>query len=174
MVGQAQEDILERVASPDQAVRVETCGGQQASQQAVGELYFSKAKTTKAPIVVSPDQVLLVFLPGQTPFDDGVVRYELKGNTLLLKEIYLNASGMSLVGSGRLDTKTDALRLTFLSKVGGSLPRIESLGLLLDQLVREINEVRVTGTLSKPIVRNVSLGSLEDVIKRMADPGKED
>ncbi len=148
--------------------------GQQVSQQAAGELYLSKAKTNRAPVVVSPQKVMLVFLPGGTPFNDGVVRYELKGNTLLLKEIYLNASGLSLVGSGRIDTKTEALQMTFLSKVGGSLPRIESLGLLLDQLSRQISEIRVTGTLTKPIVRNVSLGSVEDAIKRLTDPGRED
>lgn len=158
----------------DGTLRLVAKVGQANSQQAVGELYISKAKLSRMPVLLGPQNALSLFVPGQGGYTDGAVRYELKGTNLLLNEMYLTSSGFSIVGSGQVDLNTQALRCTFLGQPGSKLPRIASLSDLLDRLVREISEIRVTGTLSKPVTRNVPLSSLDDAIRRLQNPAKED
>jgi hypothetical protein len=101
------------------------------------------------------------------------MRYELKGDKLTFSEIYLTGANTSIVGSGSVNISTQALRITFLAKPGGKLPRIDSLSELLDSLAREINEVHLDGTISKPVFRNVPLGSIDDAVRRLTNPSKE-
>jgi hypothetical protein len=148
--------------------------GDASSQQAMGELWISRAKITQMPVVLGLQQVVLVGTPGDSAYTEGVLRYELKGNSLLFNEIYLTSQGMSVVGSGKVDMKTEALRLNFIAKPGGSVPRMDSLSVLLEGLAREMSEIRITGTVSKPIPRNVPLGSIDNSIRRLMNPSKDD
>jgi hypothetical protein len=126
------------------------------------------------PVMLGLHKVVLIATPGEGAYTDGVLRYELKAGTLLLNEIYLTSQGMSVVGSGKVDMKTEALRLTFLGRPGGSLPRIDSLSDLLEGLAREMSEIRITGTVSKPVPRNVPLGSLDRTIRRLLNPSRDE
>lgn len=155
-------------------IRLKTKVGNAQAQQAVGELWISRAKITQMPVMLGLQNVVLVSTPGDQAYTEGILRYELKGNTLLFNEIYLSSQGMSVVGSGKVDMKTEALRMTFLAKPGGTIPRIDSLSDLLESLTRELSEIRITGTISKPIPRTVPLGSVDNAMRRLLNPSKDD
>lgn len=152
-------------------IRLRAKLGDPSSRQAEGDLWISNAKITQMPVMLGMQRALLVPLPGESAFSEGVMRYEVKGDTLAFSEIYF-AGTTSIVGSGSVNLANDSLRLTFLAKPG-KLPRIDSLSELLDSLARELNEVRVSGTLAKPAFRNVPLGSIEDAIRRLTNPPKD-
>ena len=153
------------------SIRLRAILGDPSSRQAEGDLWISNAKITQMPVMLGMQRALFVPLPGESAFSEGVMRYEVKGNTLAFSEIYF-AGTASIVGSGSVNLANDSLRLTFLARPG-KLPRIDSLSELLDNLARELNEVRVSGTLAKPAFRNVPLGSIEDTIRRLTNPPKD-
>lgn len=145
--------------------------GDASTRQAAGVLRISEAKLYRLPVLLELLHVIYLSLPGDSAFTDAYVQYHLRGDSLLFREIHLDGPALSLVGSGTLDLDTRALRLTFLSGPPGKLPRLEGLpSELLEGIVREIAEIRVTGTVSKPKMRTVSLPSLEDVIRRLVRP----
>ncbi|MCD4823192.1 MAG: hypothetical protein K8S55_10725, partial [Phycisphaerae bacterium] len=81
---------------------------------------------------------------------------------------------ISILGSGTLNMKTDALKLTFLTGPPGKLPRLSELADdILNALGKELMEIRVTGTLKKPKMETRSLRSIERIIRRLAAPMPE-
>jgi len=50
-----------------------------------------------------------------------VVRYEVRGMNCCSRDPP-DRAGSSIVGSGKVDMKTEALRLTFLTGAGGKIP----------------------------------------------------
>jgi hypothetical protein len=145
--------------------------GDVSSRQAVGELWISRAKINQIPVMLGMEKVVLVATPGEGAYTEGILRYELKGQNLLFNEIYLTSQGMSMVGSGKLDMKTEALRMSFLTRPGASIARMDSLS---DLVAREISEIRVMGTLTRPLYRNVPLSRLDTAIRRLNNPSKDD
>ena len=147
--------------------------GDLASQQATGRLTISDAKLYKLPVMLGILQVLFLSLPSDSAFTEGNVVYELHGEKLIFREIHLDGSALSLVGSGTVNLRTEALNLRFLSGPPGKLPRIAALDTLLKGLVRELAEIHVTGTVTKPMPRTVSLPSLEEAIRHLTTAGEE-
>ena len=88
----------------------------------------------------------------------------------LFDEIYLTGAGVSLVGSGTMDRKTERLKLTFLTGPLGKLPRIARADELLTSIVGEIVEFRVTGTLERPRMTPVALRSLDAIYRTLLNP----
>ncbi len=146
--------------------------GDVQSRRGSGVLRITEGKIYKLPVVLGLLQVIYLTLPGQAAFTDADVTYSLQGRELLFEEIYLTGSALSLVGSGRMDLETEALNLNFLAGPPGRLPRIGSIDTLFHGILREIAEIRVTGTLAKPRTRTVSLRSLDAAIRKLLNPGQ--
>jgi len=151
-------------------------GGAEPGRRAIGTLRITEGKLYRAPVLLGLLQVVYLSLPGKGAFSEGIIRYRLTDNRLILDEIHLTGrggGGMTVVGSGTVNLKTQRLRVTFLSGPPGKLPRIESLNELLRPLLREISEIRVTGTLRHPRSRVVPLRTLKGVLQRLLNPGNQ-
>ncbi len=148
--------------------------GDKPTRQASGVLRITKAKLYKMPVLLGLIQVIYLALPGDSAFTDGLMTYRLREGKLIFDEIYLVGPGMSVVGSGTMDTATEKLKVSFLSGPPGKLPRIASIEELLGGILREIVEIQVTGTLSKPRMRAVPLRTLEDAVRRLLNPSRDD
>ena len=151
--------------------------GRPEDRRARGRLKITKGKLSKVPVMLGLLYVVPLVLPGDSEFTDGDVTYHLKGEALTFEEIYMTGPSLSLIGSGTMNTKTEALKLTFVTGPPGKLPPIAKLvgaeGLLVP-LAHELVEIRVTGTLSNPKYETVALGSVHDLIRRLITPGGED
>ena len=147
--------------------------GRPDTRQATGLFRITKGQIYKLPVVMGFVHVIYLWVPGGAAFTEGEVAYRMQGQKLIFDEISLRGPAMSVVGSGTMDMDSEALRLTFLTGPPGKLPRIAAIESLLKGLVREIAEVRVTGTLSKPLPRTVSLPGLEEAVRRLASPDQE-
>jgi len=156
----------------DGNVQFTATAGNKPTRQATGVLRISEGKLVKLPVFLELLHVVYLTLPGDTAFTDAFVEYHLRGPELLFREIHLDGPALSLVGSGTMDMDTRTLNLNFLSGPPGKMPRIRSLAdELFEGLVREIAEIRVTGTARKPITKTVPLPSLEDAVRRLIRPG---
>ena len=148
-----------------------------ATRRGAGFFRISDAKLYKLPILLGALQVIFLSLPGDSAFTDGEVRYEIRGQKLIFREIYLTGPGLSLLGSGSMDLKTDKMRLTFLTAPPGRLGRMTHLRSkvnlaeeLLRVFVRKLVEFEVTGTPDKPKMRTIPLGNIKDVIGKLLNP----
>jgi hypothetical protein len=148
---------------------MEMSGGDDAERRASGQLRITKAKFVELPVMLGLLQVVSLSLPSDRPYAEGLVEYDMKGNLVVFREIYLGGPAASLVGSGKMDVKTGKLNLTF---VTGSrpLPRLKSIEELRQGIIGEIAEVIITGTLEKPSVRTVPLRSVKAIIDTLTRP----
>lgn len=147
--------------------------GAKPAQQATGQLTIAKAKLGKLPVMLDLLHVLSFQLPGDSAFTDGDLKYVLYDNQLLLTEAYFTGPALSIVGSGRMDLKTEKLNMTFLTAPPGKLQRIAFLSDLAEALSRELTEFRVTGTLANPKMSTVAFRSLREIAPRLLEPGKD-
>ena len=154
----------------DGSMEMSGTAGNIADRRASGQLRISKAKLAEVPVLLSLLQVTALSLPREGPFVHGFVDYYMKGTTVIFREIHVGGPVGSLVGSGKMDIKTGKLNLTFLSG-SGELPRLGSgIEELLQRILSEIAEVRVTGTLEKPVVKTVPLRRVKDIITTLTRP----
>jgi hypothetical protein len=144
--------------------------GQPQTRQATGVLKITQARINRLPVVLGLVDIVYLWLPGQGGFAEGDVVYRLQGDKLILQEISLHGPASSLLGSGWVNLKDESLHLTFLTAPPGYLPRLAGVEDLLSGLSREIVEVRVTGTLSKPVPQTVSLPGLDAAVRRLLSP----
>jgi hypothetical protein len=149
-------------------------GGAEEKWQATGVMRVSEARLYKMPVLLGLLHVIFLTLPGDSVFTDGTLTYHLRGGKLVFQEIHLSGPGLSLLGSGTMDMKTEELKLTFLAGPPGKVPSIAKLAAeLLRLFAKELVEIRVVGTLTKPETRTVPLRSIETIIRTLLAPGKQ-
>jgi hypothetical protein len=147
--------------------------GPKPRRQASGVLKISQGELVKLPVMLGLLNVMYLNLPGDTAFTDGELKYHMRNDELIFDEIYFRGPALSIVGSGRMDMKTEALDLKFLSGPPQKLPRLGGLSELLEGIAREVAEIHVDGTLAKPRMRTVPLGSLDRLVRDMLNPGRQ-
>ncbi len=147
--------------------------GKPESRQAFGVLRISKGSIYRLPVLLGLLRVVYLSLPSDSAFTRGNLTYQMTGHKLVFREIYLTGPAISIVGSGRMNTKTGELDLNFLTGPPGKLPPIAGLDQIIQSLAREIMEIHITGTLQKPRTRAQSLRSLDEAIRRLVNPEQE-
>jgi hypothetical protein len=145
--------------------------GRPKQRKAVGKVVLTRGKLYRLPVMLGFLHVVYLTLPGDAAFTQGQVNYTLTGQKLRFDEIYLVGSALSVVGSGTMDLAGEKLDLTFMAGPPRKIPRISELDTLVELLLRELVEIRVTGTLKNPKMRTVPLRSLEDIARRLTNPG---
>ncbi len=153
-------------------VQLTAVEGENPRRQASGVLKVTRGELYRMPVMLGLLNVLYLKLPGDTAFTDAELKYHLRNNNLIFDEIYLRGPALSMVGSGRLDTKTEKLDLTFLSGPPQKLPRLVGLSELLEGIARELAEIRVTGTVAKPRMKTLPLRSLDRLLRDLMNPGR--
>jgi len=156
-------------------ISMEAVAGDLKSRRAAGTVIITKGKLYKMPIMLGLMHVLYLSLPSDAAFTDGQLRYFVQGDTMVIEEIFLTGSALSLVGSGRIELSNERLDLTFLTGPPGRLPRIAVIrgaSKVLNAILKELLVIRVTGTMSKPIRKGLPLRSLDAILKELLSPGK--
>jgi hypothetical protein len=153
-------------------VQLTAAGGKIPIRQASGVLKISEAELYKLPVMLGLLNVLYLAVPGDTAFTQGQVTYRLRNDKMIFDEIWLQGPALSIVGSGNMDMKTEELDLTFLTGPPNKLRGLAGLSELLDSVAREVAQIQVDGTLSKPRMRPVPLRSLDRLIREMLNPGR--
>ncbi|MCP4377649.1 MAG: AsmA-like C-terminal region-containing protein [bacterium] len=156
-------------------ISLEATVGDPKSRRAAGTVVVTKGKMYKMPIMIGLMHVLYLSLPGDAAFTEGHLKYFVQGDTMVLEEIFLTGSALSLVGSGKMTISNEKLDLTFLTGPPGRLPRIAVIrgaSKLLNTIVQELLVIRVTGSLTKPIRTVVPLRSIDALLKDLLSPGK--
>ncbi|MCZ6681913.1 MAG: AsmA-like C-terminal domain-containing protein [Planctomycetota bacterium] len=130
-----------------------------------GEVFVREAQVWKLPLVWMIFQVLNL-APDENVFHDGWLKFFLTQDTLTLHKIDLQGNAMSFVGGGTLDLRDKRLDVTLLA---GSPVRIRVPFLtdILEGAARELMEIRVRGTLSKPEITPTPLKSLHKALEAL-------
>jgi len=156
-------------------ISLEATAGDAKSRKAAGTVTITRGKMYKMPIILGVMHVLYLSLPGDAAFTDGYLKYWVQGDTMVIEEISLTGSALSLVGSGTMTMSNEKLDLTLLTGPPGQLPRIQAIrgaSKVLNAILKELLIIRVTGTLSKPIRREVLLRSVDAILKELLSPGR--
>lgn len=125
---------------------------QPASRRGSGEVSIREAQVFKIPLMFSLLQVVNLTLDNNA-FHDALLHFYVQGRELVLDAIDLRGKALSMVGTGRVDTEADTLNLTFLMGGPLRLPRLPVLTDIVEDVARELMEVRVEGTIDKPKYR---------------------
>lgn len=145
--------------------------GDRSSRRAVGRLHISRARIYRLPVLLWWLKVIYLSLPGDSAFHTGEVRYFLRGDTLIFREIYLQGSAISLLGAGTMDMNSQKLNLTFLTGPPRKLPRLSALSEVIEGISSQLMTVRISGTLTKPHVKTQALRNLDKTLRELVDPG---
>ena len=156
-------------------ISLEAAAGNPKSRRAAGTVVITKGKMYKMPIMLGLMHVMYLSLPGDAAFTDGHLKYFVQGDTMVIEEIFLTGSALSLVGSGTMKMFNEELDLTFLTGPPGRLPRIaviRNATKILNAIFKELLVIRITGSLSKPVRKAVPLRSIDAILKELLSPGK--
>jgi hypothetical protein len=164
-------------------IRISGVAGQPDKREGGGRLRMTEGKLGKLPIILGFLQVITLTPPSKAAFTEADIEYELKGSLVTFQEIYLRSTALSAVGSGKVTIKTDPsgnldlsaskLNLNFLTGPPKRLQGRSALEELLHGIAGEISRVQITGYLSNPDVRQVTLPSLNEFINKVLNPGAE-
>jgi hypothetical protein len=156
-------------------ISMEAVAGDPKSRKAAGTVTITKGKMYKMPIMLGLMHVLYLSLPGDAAFTEGHLKYLVQSDTMVIEEIFLTGSALSLVGSGKITLSNEELDLTFLTGPPGRMPRIAVIGdasKVLNAILKELLVIRVKGSLSKPIRKAVPLRSMDAILKELLSPGR--
>lgn len=139
--------------------------GRNGFMEGGGELFVREAQVWKLPLVWLIFQVLNL-TPDENVFHDGWIEFFFTRDKLTFQRIDLQGKALSFVGAGRMELKTGQLDVTLLA---GSPVRIRVPFLtdILEGASRELMEVRVTGTASKPNIVPKPLKSLRKALETL-------
>jgi hypothetical protein len=154
---------------------MEAVAGDPKSHRAAGTVVITKGKLYKMPIMLGLMHVLYLSLPGDAAFTDGHLKYFVQGDKMVIEEIFLTGSALSIVGSGQISLSNEKLDLTFLTGPPGRMPRIaviRNASKMLNAILKELLVIRITGTMSKPIRKALPLRSLDAILKELLSPGR--
>lgn len=148
--------------------------GQVDKRRGAGEIHITDANISRLPVLMELLHLVQLHLPGKTSFSKADVVYRLSGETLIFKEIDLDSSVLSLVGSGTLDLKTGKIRMIFVGRRFGPLLRLDTLlgplGMkLFKDAANQFLQIRVTGTLAKTKTETIPLPSVRNFQKTLRD-----
>jgi len=143
------------------------------TRKASGVIQISRAKLYKMPVLLGMMHVVFLSLPGEAAFNEGTMSYHMTGHTLVFDEIHLTGRTMSMLGSGTMNTETEEIEFTFLTGPPGKMPRLGHLDEFVENVVRELVEIQITGTLAKPVTRTVPLRSLDAALRKLLQPRDE-
>ena len=127
--------------------------GDPRTRRGGGTILIQRAEVLKLPFLLSILQVIHFAIGDDNAFHDATIAFIVAGDELILEEIDLRGKALSMVGAGRVKVSTQAMDLILLVGSPLRLPRIEVLTELLEGVARELMEVRVEGTLDKPVFR---------------------
>ncbi len=139
-------------------------------RRASGLLRITDGSMVKMPVMLGMMHVLTLQLPGDTVFTDAVMTYHMQGEKLVFEEIDLLGPTLGAVGSGTLDLGTDELNILFLAGPPGETPRLLGLEEFVENIVREVAEIQITGTLANPQTQSTPLRGLDEALNRLLHP----
>jgi len=142
---------------------------QPRSRRGGGSVLIREAQMFKVPLILAILQVIHFAIDDNNAFHDGTLNFIVDGDELIINEIDLRGKALSMIGAGRVNVPTQGLNVTLLIGSPLRLPRIEVLSELLEGVARELMEVHVEGSLTKPTFRAEIVRSLKKTIQAILD-----
>lgn len=133
--------------------------GKPASRLGRGAIEVRHAKLYNQPIPLAILQTLNLTLPVDRSFESASARVLIDGDHVLFDTIRFDAPSLSISGAGTLDWPTQALDLEMVTRNPG-MPDLGAVGEVINKVKDELIAIRITGTLTEPVGRAVSLSGL--------------
>jgi hypothetical protein len=130
--------------------------GKTPTRQGSGQLIIHKASIYDVPMAMGLMQIVTLRLPISSDFKHADVRYVIDNNVVRFKPISLSSPGVNLVGEGSLNLKTTDINLRLLTQSPQGT-RVPLLGFLFGLARSQLLELRVSGTMSHPVIAPVPL-----------------
>ncbi|MGC8540070.1 MAG: AsmA-like C-terminal region-containing protein [Phycisphaerae bacterium] len=140
----------------DASLNLSTILGKKTIRKGNGQLVISHARIYDVPMAMGLMQIVTLRLPISSDFQHAHVRYFINNNIVRFQPISLSSPGVNLVGEGSLNLHTTDLSLRFITQSPHGT-RVPLLGVLFGLARAQLLELRVSGTLAKPVIAPVPL-----------------
>ncbi len=164
------------------SLTIEAKVGDPASRVGRGALEIHDARLYNQPIPLAMLQALNLALPMERSFDRASARYLVQGDTVLFDSLRFEAPGLVLSGAGSMDYPTQQLNLEMVTR-NPTMPNLGAVGEVINKLKDEVITIRLSGTLSQPQAKAVSLSGIlrswdqlfqakaAGILRRVVEPG---
>jgi len=141
--------------------------GDSLSRRGGGRLEVRDGYIYRLPILLAILNVLDMSVPNDEALHELETDFFVLGNRLNFDAIALRGGSLNLVGSGSMSLPDQAVDLRLVNVGARTWARVPILSDLVDSAVNEFVELRVTGPLSRPMVRAQPLRGLSEEFKRL-------
>ncbi len=146
--------------------------GDVATRRGGGRFEIGGGRIQQLPIIVAILQVLNLSLLNERMIDRATADFFITGPAVNFHQVRLQGGGLLLVGSGTMSLPDRIVDLSFQQTNPPKWAIIPGVADLVNAATRELVEIRVTGSLERPIVRTVPLGGLRKEIRSLLQPKK--
>jgi hypothetical protein len=148
-------------------LRLEGQVGNVSTRRGTAQVKISEAKFYKLPILLSIFDVINWVEPDDSAFHDVNMSMLINGQQVEFEEIALEGRSIALVGTGGMRLPGQQLDLTFLTTSAGGLGRVPLVTEILSGTLRELVEIRVSGTLNSPKVTATPFRAIEGTVRTL-------
>ncbi len=139
--------------------------GDVRSRQGGGDVVIRDAQMFKLPLMLAILRVVHFATQDDNAFHNATLAFKVRGSELILEEIDLRGSALSMVGAGRVQMPEEEMDLALLVGSPLKLPRVQVLSELAEGVARELMEVRVQGTPAQPQFRTEMVRSVRRTLE---------
>lgn len=148
-------------------LRLEGEVGDLSTRRGSAQIRISDAKLYKLPILLSIFDVINWVEPDDSAFHDVTMSMLIHGLQVEFEQIALEGRSIALVGTGTMTLPSQRLDLTFLTTSPRVLGRVPLVSEILSGTLRELVEIRVSGTLNDPQVTAAPFRALEGTVRTL-------
>ena len=137
--------------------------GNPSSRQGRGRVEVRQGHMYRLPIILEILNFLKLSIPEQDAFSEAEADFFIIGDRAELKNILLRGSVLALAGHGTMSLPDRGVDLHLAYSNPRGWPAVP----ILDDLIKELVELHVTGPLSQPTVKPRPFGGLQDEFRRL-------
>ncbi len=140
----------------DASLNLSAILGKKPTRHGSGQLVIRRARIYDVPMAMGLMQIVTLRLPISSDFQHADVRYIINNNIVRFQPISLSSPGVNLLGEGSLNLQSSDLDLRFITQSPHGT-RVPLLGVLFGLARSQLLELRVSGTLAKPVIAPIPL-----------------
>jgi len=141
--------------------------GDVASRRGAGQVEIREGYIYRLPVLLAILNVVNVALPNEEALHDAEARFYITGDRLALDEIQMQGGPLTLVGSGTVSLRDQAVDLRLYASSATALSHVPLISDIIEGATKNLVELRVTGPISRPAVRPTPFRGVSDELRRL-------
>lgn len=141
--------------------------GDVSSRRGAGQIEIREGFIYRLPVLMAVLNVVNISLPKDEFVHDAEATFYIVGNQLSLEAIQMQGGPLTLIGSGSVSLPDQAVDLRLYATSATALSHVPLISDIIEGTTKELIELRVTGPISRPVVRPTPFRGVSDELKRL-------